>query len=302
MLTRVRPRGFTLAELLVVIAIIVGLLALLVPAISRGLVLFRGTKSLSNLRQLNAGLRLYTVDHHGFYPAAVYPPVPPAPRFHWCDAILDHVDDPSIFLSPQLNAEEVARMTTPFASVPTSTFGGYGYNYQYLGNGRFNTGWSAPWNTPFHGKVGVTLVSDSRTVSISDTDGTKAERVDNAGGQTMASPWTSNGTFTIDPPLASKDLGSRGSRRVDGGPTRSRNYGNQGGGDGVLLGEGGATRSTPGDPVCRATPAGRSLGRVNMVFCDGHTDALTPEQLDDSDGDGSVDNGLWNGQGRANVR
>jgi prepilin-type N-terminal cleavage/methylation domain-containing protein/prepilin-type processing-associated H-X9-DG protein len=301
-LTRVRPRGFTLAELLVVIAIIVGLLALLVPAISRGMVLFRGTKSLSNLRQLDAGLQLYVSDHQGFYPAAVYPPAPPAPRFHWCDAILEHVDDPSLFLSPQLSTEDLARMTTPFASDPNRTFGGYGLNYQYLGNARFNTSWAEPWNRPFHGRAGITLVSDARTVAIADTDGTKAEKIDNAGGQTMSSPWTANGTFTIDPPLASRLLGSRGSRRADGGPSATRNYGNQGGGDGVLVGEDGASRSRPGDPTCRATPAGRSLGKVNAVFCDGHTETLPLAELDDSDGDGNVDNGLWNGQGRANVR
>jgi hypothetical protein len=41
---------------------------------------------------------------------------------------------------------------------------------------------------------------------------------------------------------------------------------------------------------------------VNAVFCDGHTETLPLAELDDSDGDGNVDNGLWNGQGRANVR
>ena len=292
--------GFTLIEVLVVIAIIGLLASLLVPSIRHALALARGGRSLSNLRQLAMGVELYATDNKGFLPAGAYPS-PPTPRIRWTDAIWPYMSTREIYLSPQLTGEDMQRMLTPFAHNPKMTCGGYGYNYQYLGNGRHVATWAEPYNTPFHARTG-SIQSPANTLAIADTEGTKAEQIDNAGGQTMTSPWSKNGVYTIDPPLASRDLGSRGSRRADGGPTPARNYGYQGGADGVLKGEGGATRSMPGDPICRATPAARNLGRVNAVWFDGHAEASTPMSLDDSDGDGSVDNGFWNGLGRADRR
>lgn len=296
-----RLRAFTLVELLTVIAIIGVLVALLVPTVRHTLALARGGKSLSNLRQLAMGVELYATDNKGFLPAGAYP-APPTPRIRWTDAIWPYVSMREMYLSPQLSGEEMQRMLTPFAHDPNMTCGGYGYNYQYLGNGRHVATRSEPYDVPFHARVGSAIQSPANTLLISDTEGAKAEQIDNAGGQTMASPWSKNGVYAIDPPLASKDLGSRGARRADGGPSGSRNYGYQGGADGVLKGEGGATRSAPGDPICRATPAARNLGKVNAVWFDGHAEASTPMSLDDFDGDGSVDNGFWNGLGRADRR
>jgi prepilin-type N-terminal cleavage/methylation domain-containing protein/prepilin-type processing-associated H-X9-DG protein len=296
-----RVRAFTLVELLAVIAIITLLTALLIPVTRQALALARGGRSLSNLRQLAMGVELYATDNMGFLPAGAYP-APPTPRIRWTDAIWPYMSMREMYLSPQLTSDEMARMLTPFAHDPNMTCGGYGYNYQYLGNGRHVSAWSAPYNAPFHARIGSMIKSPANTLAIADTHGAKAEQIDNASGQTMDSPWSKNGVYTIDPPLASRDLGSRGARRADGGPSGSGNYGYQGGADGVLKGEGGATRSTPGDPVCRATPAARNLGKVNAVWFDGHAEASTPGSLDDSDGDGSVDNGLWNGLGRADRR
>jgi prepilin-type N-terminal cleavage/methylation domain-containing protein len=61
--TTTGKRAFTLLELLVVIAIIVILAALLLPALSIVKEKARSTKCLSNLRQLNLGLRMYAEDH-----------------------------------------------------------------------------------------------------------------------------------------------------------------------------------------------------------------------------------------------
>lgn len=293
--------AFTLVELLVVIAVISLLIALIVPATRHALALARGSKSLSHLRQLAAGMSLYAAEQKGFLPAGAYP-APPTPRIRWADAIWPYMGMVEMYLSPQLNTGDLSRMLTPFAHDATRTFGGYGYNYQYLGNGRHVTSWTAPYNAPFHAKIGSMLRAPASTVLLGDTDGTKAEQIDNASGQTMASPWSSNGVYIIDPPLASRAYGSLGSRRAEGGPTAARNYGYQGGGDGVLKGEGGAQRSSPGDPLCRATPSPRSLGRVNVVFLDSHAEAMEPGSLDDFDGDGNADNGWWNGLGRADVR
>lgn len=296
-----RRRAFTLVELLVVIAVIAALVALLMPALRHVLAMSRSARSLGNLRQLCVAIQTYASDRGGFLPAHGYP-APPTPRIRWADAIWDYLPMRDAYLSPQMTADEAMRMLTPFAHDESLTFGGYGYNYHYLGNGRHNPSWPEPFNKPFHGRLGSQLAAAARTITLADSNGTKAEQIDNAGGQSMESPWSKNGVYTVDPPLASRTLGSMGARRASGGPTGSANYGYQGGGDGVLKGEGGATTSIAGDPICRATPAPRNMGKVSVVFLDGHTESLLPSELDDSDGDGSLDNGFWNGLGRPDVR
>ncbi len=292
--------AFTLIELLVVVTVIGLLVALLTPTVGHVLTLARGSKSLAQLRQLSLGVTMYALGQKGFLPAGAYPS-PPTPRIRWIDAIWPYMEVREMYISPQLTTGDLARMVIPFAHDPTLKFGGYGYNYQYLGNGRHTATLQAPYNVPFHARTGAMLPAPSRTVLMSDTDGTKAEQTNNSSGQTMESPWSSNGVYVIDPPLGSRTLGSLGSRKAQGGPTAS-NYGYQGGADGVLKGENGALSSRVGDPTCRATPSPRNLGKVNAGFLDGHTEPMDPAALDDFDGDGNVDNGWWNGLGRVNVR
>ncbi|MCE9619050.1 MAG: DUF1559 domain-containing protein [Planctomycetes bacterium] len=296
-----RRSAFTLVELLVMITILALLIAILVPSIGHAMMSFRGNRSMNNLRQLGMGIQLYIADNKGHYPAGAYP-APPTPRIRWSDALWPYMSIQEVYLSPLLTDDDRQRMLTPFAHNLDMTWGGYGFNYHYLGNGRHNAAWTEPYNQPFHARTGSMIGAPSRTICIGDTNGTKAEGIDNSGGQTMESPWTKNGVYALDPPLASKDFGSKGCRRVNGGPTGSSNYGYQGGGDGVMKGENGATASTPGDPICRATPAPRNSGKINIVFCDGHTEALDSTELDDFNQDGQVDNGFWNGLGRSDAR
>ena len=63
-----RP-AFTLIELLVVIALIATLTAILLPIFTQAWEKARQTTCISNLRQLGAGLALYTADHDTVYPA-----------------------------------------------------------------------------------------------------------------------------------------------------------------------------------------------------------------------------------------
>jgi len=60
--------AFTLVELLVVVAIVGVLAAILVPVASRARRVALETTSLSNLRQLGVGFRLYAEDHRGAFP------------------------------------------------------------------------------------------------------------------------------------------------------------------------------------------------------------------------------------------
>jgi prepilin-type processing-associated H-X9-DG protein len=88
--------------------------------------------------------------------------------------------------------------------------------------------------------------------------------------------------YVVDPPRCSIDMGSQGSRKVDG-PPGPANYSYTGG-------------MSDGDPMHRSTPAERNRGHVNVLFCDGHAEPMKLKDLDDSNADGQPDNGYWNGK------
>ena len=287
-------RGFTLVELLVVIGIIALLIAILMPALSAARQQAKGVASLSNLRQIGNGLTMYVNDNKGFYPVAAYASMAGRPRFRWSDAIYPYMKNTEVYLSPQLDESERQRMNKPFAHtcdpnanpgiLPTTIFwGGYGYNWQYLGNGRKTT----DHPVEYFAKAGAQIRATSRTIAVADTKGSRA------GNPALV--WDlKEGTYVVDPPLPSEKLGSRGSRKA-AGPADS-NIGYTGGSVSTFDGQ------LRGDPAHRSTPAERNKGRVNVLFCDGHGEALTLKQLDDSNNDGVVDNGYWNGKGNASIR
>ena len=64
--------GFSLIELLAVIAAIVILSGILLPVINAARNSAWKTKSLSNLRQLAAGIQMYSSDNKGFYPIGYF--------------------------------------------------------------------------------------------------------------------------------------------------------------------------------------------------------------------------------------
>ena len=66
---RRRPSGFTLIELLVVIAIIAILAAILFPVFAQARASARKTTALSNLKQIGAGLLMYTADYNDHLPS-----------------------------------------------------------------------------------------------------------------------------------------------------------------------------------------------------------------------------------------
>jgi prepilin-type N-terminal cleavage/methylation domain-containing protein/prepilin-type processing-associated H-X9-DG protein len=268
--------GFTLVELLVVIGIIALLISILLPSLSTARQTAAGLKSLSNLRQLGVALVQYKNDNKGYYP--VHSSLSTQkPRTRWIDALYPYMQNTEVYSSPLLDEAEQMRMKAPFAhtvdqvtgaEIPgvTIKFGGYGYNYQYLGNSRTPNGVA-----PYHANDAI-IRRSSETIAIADTHGSK-----NGTAQ-----WTSEGVYCVDPPLMSVELGSKGSRKSSATPG-SGQYSYAGGND--------------GDPAYRCTPAARNRNKVNVTFCDGHGEAMDPKTLDDFNGDGVVDNGFWNGLG-----
>lgn len=277
-----RARAFTLVELLVVIGIIAVLMSILLPAVSAARTVAAATASLSNLRQLGIGLSLYRSENKGFYP--VHGMEGTTPKLRWADYLFPYMRNSEVYMSPLLTQEEREfRMRKEFAhtcdpatgaTIPGRTifYGGYGYNYQYLGNGRRPGG-----IPPFHANDRM-IKAASQTIAIADTNGSKD------GG----TEFTKEGVYCVDPPRQSIELGSQGSRKKSANPMEAGNYSYRGGDD--------------GDPTRRATPAERNRDKVNVLFCDGHAEPMTLRQMDDFNGDGVADNGYWNGKANASLR
>ncbi len=72
-LTMKSDRAFTLVELLVVIAIIGILAALLLPALTAAKGIAKRTACMSNLKQINAAIRMYSDDSNDASPATYHP-------------------------------------------------------------------------------------------------------------------------------------------------------------------------------------------------------------------------------------
>jgi prepilin-type N-terminal cleavage/methylation domain-containing protein/prepilin-type processing-associated H-X9-DG protein len=179
-------RGFTLIELLVVIAIIAILAAILFPVFASARAKARQATSISNLRQLGLAVSMYVQDYDA-YPTHSSPSNL-SPRTRWPDTIFPYVRNEAMFRSP--GAPEGAFLKS-FAHNPRMFYGGYGYNYQYLGNTRF----------PFVA-VDADIERPADTIAIADTDGSSFDAgVRNAGN------------YVIDPPLPS----ARGSRPANPG-------------------------------------------------------------------------------------
>lgn len=289
-----KQSGFTLIELLVVISIIALLIGILMPVLGKARSAARGAQSLSNLRQVGIANMSYLMNNKDYYMAheawfnpdnrlsyvkdltGVFPNGDiGGRRSHWEDHLIEYMPSPKAFLSPLLNDSElVSGFTNAFAVSPYReeghVRGGYGYNLNYLGMARGST------NMGYHAKDGTDVIKPSDTVLVGDSAGSRKGVVDGPHSN----------SYGIDPPIPAYQYGSK----------RNKYYGD---GSGVTRNGVGETPPTTGTFawLYRVYPAPRNNGVPGFVFCDGHAAYVAAEIIDDYDGDGTLDNGYWNGKG-----
>ncbi len=275
--------AFTLIELLVVISIIALLVGILLPALGAARSSATGLKSISNLRQMGIGLHSYTVDQRGYLPMHSSS-LPGAYKPRWPDYLHLYMENTKVYLSPNLTVDELALFkkeffhTTTTGGAPDNNniqfHGGYGINYQYIGNARPNP--------TYHARIDTDILVASKTIALGDTAGSRkgvATNVPGVGGEAV---------YVIDPPIRSLNLGSKGNGRT---PAQSYYAGGSDEPDG-----------TPATYLWRAYPAERNNGIAGFAFADGHAEGMKLTQCDDYDNDGVKDNGYWNGRADATQR
>jgi prepilin-type processing-associated H-X9-DG protein len=210
---------------------------------------------------------MYAVDNEGRYPMSSNSD---GTGRRWADYIFTYVRDTELFSCPEAPASVRVQNWATSTGV-TGAFGGYGYNYQYLGNSRLGpVAASDSDGFPFTATENE-ITTPSRTIALADTDGFRQ----NNG--------TTGGSYTIDPPQ--RRLNPDNSFKTAGRPSNDSGFY-------------GSTSSCSGDG-CRSLPVERHLDTVVVAFADGHAKAMKLAALDDINRDGVKDNGYFNGRGVA---
>lgn len=245
-------RGFTLIELLVVIGIIAILGALMYPTFAQAREAARLTTCTSNLRQIGMAVTQYLADYDDTFPPARIA----APRKSWAGFILPYCNGWPLFRCPNMvDATVVGRSiwSTPLNSFQNlSVWEGYGWNVDYLAAAQADCsdfdqqfdGSGPPINSAAIGDPSATVMCTGASMGMGTGSWT---------GRNSIYPERGGYCFVNSP-------AGVGTREVCTYP-----YG--GWGQGSYLGAYGGFE------------ANRHGGRGVVLFVDGHTQTMTPEQL-----------------------
>jgi hypothetical protein len=220
--------------------------------------------SATQMKDLHQAVMMYSVDYDDLLPMMSSPSTQ-SPRTRWPDALWPYLNRAEVFSSPLAPAEMRTRTFAHAEEDPTlPKWGGYGYNYQYLGNSRSQEGNK---NLPF-GRPYAEITEPGRTVLLAETQGVRFD-----DGK------LSTGVYTVDPPLPS----ARGAGNASG-----------------FYASGDACGTGP--QGCRSAPAEWIPNRVVFVTISGEFPFKSRAKLDDLNLDGTLDNGWWNGTGNVSKR
>lgn len=273
-----RRRAFTLVELLVVIGIIALLISILLPVLGRVRKQAEATECSANLHGMAQAWVQYCSTYGGVCPPGRLEKLPaggPAysvgdgadeyrPRWY---ELLGGVAKQYANQTPKATEDDTWTISNKWFLCPSvpewinSRNYPYGYNFQFLGNAR-------PRETPGLGGAKVWInypvkqsaIKGSQTVMIADSMGTAATRAvqDRVGNYPAGHKHPSavgNKGYLLDPPRMTGD-----SDRCD---IEQKGY--------------------------RSAPDPRHMGKVSVVFCDGHGELLTMKELGYAvNADGSV--------------
>lgn len=271
---RLAKPAFSLVEVLVVIAIIALLLTILLPALNSARKRARSTKCLTNLRQIGAGWNMYADENDDIILPGRYAKVRQADdprnnydvgngrkyRPRWIATMGMYVNIYA-YEQPipgfQADRQDYDNKIYQCPLKPDWTDSRnhcYGYNHQFLGNARKR---SDGLLTSFP-RTRAVLTSLADTVMAADCLGTAA-----AFPTSERIPYQNDGIHGSD--LETRDLNALGNHGWTLDPPRLTRASDRGTGETI------DNKRTAVDP--------RHQGKAAVIFCDGHTALMTPQEL-----------------------